>query len=199
MNIVVDSFNNLLEVHKGKSNRRYYLSRNVLCRTEKLKLSDFFGLKKKITSIIGQFSDDKNMLFHYKLFLGTRRYLIIYCIKQQLEDAEMQAHGDVMPVQFLINKKYGKGTERRKLLCIVYKIRSVIYLVYSIRKCIVYCRIIDDEAADGIKEIIAGDVDMINNDLQDNFTFSVVSNVDSLKDAPFVSRYLKEGKNALSV
>ena len=199
MKIVINHINNMLEVHRGKSNKCYYLARNILCRTEKLKLRDCLRLKKKIISVIEQFSDDKNMLFHYKIVVGPSIHLIIYCIKQQLEDTAISSNCDIMPVQFFINKKYGINTAKDNVLCIVYRIESVIYLIYTRRKSIIYSRMIDNKAVDSIEHLIHSDMDMINKDLQENFKFNVISNIESLKKEPFISKYLKEDKKALSI
>ena len=58
---------------------------------------------------------------------------------------------------------------------------------------------IDNKAVDSIEHLIHSDMDMINKDLQENFKFNVISNIESLKKELFISKYLKEDKNALSI
>ncbi|GAA0825605.1 hypothetical protein [Clostridium tertium] len=150
-----DNYNiNLLLEKLGNKRRLLILSQSIFIKKYEI-LNKRISVDKFIEKKISEdFSDKKNLLFHYE-FLKNSKIIYIYSIRYNrfIKSCTNITHIQVEPIQFLIRKYVIKKVRGGKYSIIIYRIKDLFHLI-NIENGVIENSYITNDATDINKFII---------------------------------------------
>ena len=145
---------NLLLEKLGNKRRLLILSQSIFIKKYEI-LNKRISVDKFVEKKISEdFSDKKNLLFHYE-FLKNSKIIYIYSIRYNsfIKSCTNITHIQVEPIQFLIRKYVIKKVRGGKYLIIIYRIKDLFHLI-NIENGVIENSYITNDATDINKFII---------------------------------------------
>ena len=150
-----DNYNiNLLLEKLGNKRRLLILSQSIFIQKYEI-LNKRISVDKFVEKKISEdFSDKKNLLFHYE-FLKNSKIIYIYSIRYNsfIKSCTNITHIQVEPIQFLIRKYVIKKVRGGKYSIIIYRIKDLFHLI-NIENGVIENSYITNDATDINKFII---------------------------------------------
>ena len=150
-----DNYNiNLLLEKLGNKRRLLILSQSIFIKKYEI-LNKRISVDKFVEKKISEdFSDKKNLLFHYE-FLKNSKIIYIYSIRYNsfIKSCTNITHIQVEPIQFLIRKYVIKKVRGGKYSIIIYRIKDLFHLI-NIENGVIENSYITNDATDINKFII---------------------------------------------